>query len=268
MKNFTRRAVSFGFAAVALACVAPAASAQDPAAPLKFGTALGYPPFEYLGPDGKMTGFEIDLGNAICAYLKRPCVWDDIDFSGMIPALQARKFDAMLASVAVTDDRKKQVLFTNKVYAGGTRLVARKDAGLALDAKSLTGKRIGVEQGTTNERYAKKRWAPEGVVVVSYADQDTVYNDMINGRLDAALVAGVQVQTGFLATEKGADYAFVGDSLKDPILGDEYSAIAVNKNNESLVSELNGALAVLHADGTYGRLAAKYFPPSLNIYGE
>lgn len=236
--------------------------------PLRFATALGYPPFEYMGPDGKMTGFEIDLGNAICKQLKRTCTWSEIEFSGMAPGLQARKFDAMIASVAVTEDRRKQVLFTDKVYGSHTRLLARKASGVTSDVQTLKGKRIGVEQGTINERFAKNRWTPQGVEVVSYPDQDIVYNDLIGGRLDGVIVADLQAQLGFLSTERGADFGFVGDAIADPLIGDNGSAIAVGKGNQKLAEALNGALAALHADGTYDRLAAQYFPPSVNVYGE
>jgi lysine-arginine-ornithine-binding protein len=249
------------------------ASAQDAGPALRFGTALGYPPFEYIGSDGKMTGFEIDLGNAICVALKRECQWQNVEFSGMVPALKARKFDAFIASVAVTEDRMKQVAFSDKVYSSGTRLLARKGSNLVADdampsGEGLAGKRIGVEQGTINEKFAKQRWAPEGVEVLSYTDQDMVFNDLMNGRLDAAIVAGVQAQIGFLSSEKGADYAFTGQSISDPMIGSSYSAIAVNKGSEQLLGDLNRAIAQLRADGTYQRIAGKYFPPTLDIYSE
>jgi lysine-arginine-ornithine-binding protein len=267
MRKFNRSIFSACFLAVGVACLVPSAQAQDAGGTLKFGTSLGYPPFEFLGPDGKMTGFEIDLGNAICENLKRTCVWEDIDFSGMVAALKARKFDAMLASVAMTEDRMKQVDFTDEVYRGGTRMIARTNSGMALDPKTLKGKRIGVEQGSTNEKFAKKRWAPEGVVVVSYANQDMVYSDLISGRLDGVVVAAIQAQLGFLSTDHSAGYGFIGEEIKDPALRD-VSAIAVNKGNEALVKDLNAALAALHANGTYDQIAAKYFPPSLKIHGE
>lgn len=265
MKILSRRV--FSSCAAALVLLSAPAFAEEGAL-LKLGTALGYPPFEYMGQDGKMTGFEIDLGNAICDYLKRRCEWTDIDFAGMIPALKARKFDAMIASVAITEDRSKQVDFSDKVWQGSARLVARKDAGILPEAASLAGKRVGVEQGTTNEKFARKRWATEGVTVVSYADQDTAYNDLISGRLDAMFVEGTQAYIGFLSQERGKEFAFAGERVSDPLLGDSMTGIAVPKGNDALLKDFNRALAALRADGTYDRIAAKYFPPSINIYGE
>ncbi|MBI6626700.1 transporter substrate-binding domain-containing protein [Pseudomonas rhodesiae] len=267
------RVLVSGFAFLLVSIGVDAADAPVATPPLRFGTALGYPPFEYLGSDGKMTGFEIDLGNAICEKLKRVCQWQDIEFSSMTPALKARKFDAFIASVAVTDDRLKQVAFSDKVYSGGTRLLAHKGAKLIPDdamasGKALAGKRIGVEQGTINEKFAKKRWALEGVEVVSYRDQDLVYNDLMTGRLDGAIVAGIQAQIGFLSSDKGVDYEFAGKPIEDSLIGRSYSAIAVNQGNQALLDNLNRAIAELHADGTYQRITDKYFPPNTDIYGE
>ncbi|NTJ11620.1 transporter substrate-binding domain-containing protein [Rhizobium lusitanum] len=246
----------------------PQARAGEAGATLKFGTSVGYPPFEYLDENGKIAGFDIDIGNAICEHLNVKCEWVNIDFSGMVPALKARKFDAMLASVAITEDRLKQVDFSNEVYRGSTRLLARKESGMTLDVGTLKGKRIGVEQGTINERFAKARWAPEGVEVVAYANQDLIFSDLIAGRLDGVCVEGLQAQLGFLGEERGRNYGFVGDVIKDPLLGSSVSGIAMDKGNVKVLAAVNKGLDAIHADGTFAKIAAKYFPASLKIYGE
>lgn len=268
MKKLNGRLLVSGLAGLLLSIQVGASNAQEQGVPFKFGTALGYPPFEYMGPDGKMTGFEIELGNAICEQMKRPCEWQDVEFSSMTPALKARKFDAFIASVAVTEDRKKQVLFSDKIYSSSTRFLARKQSGLLPNAAALAGKRVGVEQGTINERFAKRRWATEGVKVVSYPDQDTMYSDLASGRLDGVIVAGIQAQLGFLTTEKGSDFELVGQTIVDPIIGNDYSAIAVNQGNQQVVDDLNRALAELRANGTYDRLASKYFPSAISLKDE
>lgn len=233
---------------------------------LRFGTALGYAPFEYRGSDGNMTGFEIDLGNAICDHLKKRCEWIETEIATMVPALKARKYDAILASIGVTEARKKLLLFTDKVHGGGTRLIVKENSGLQPDPAQLAGKRIGVEQGSSVENFARQRWAPQGVIVVSYGNQDLVYNDLIAGRLDGMLTGEVQGQLGFLSTDKGKGFTFSGEKLQDPLIGTGVSAIAVDKENTLLASELNSAIAALRADGTYQKIAAKYFPPSIDIY--
>lgn len=257
-----------GFIALLACAVISGPAFSQPDDTLRFGTALGYAPFEYRGSDGQMTGFEIELGNAICAQLHKNCQWVETEISTMIPALKSRKFDAILASIAVTEPRKKQLLFTDKVHGGSSRIVARANAGLTERVESLSGKRIGVEQGTNDESFAKQKWAPQGVTVVSYSNQDVAISDLLAGRLDGVLTGEVQGQLGFLATEKGRGYAFAGGVVNDPILGNGDSAIGVDKTNPQLVDSINQALKALHADGTYQKIASKYFPPSINIYGE
>ena len=93
---------------------------------IRFGTESSYAPFEYKTPDGKLTGFDVDLGNAICAKLKAKCVWVENSFDGMIPALKAKKFDGILSSMTVTDERAKQILFSSKIYNTPTRMVAKR----------------------------------------------------------------------------------------------------------------------------------------------
>ncbi|WJN73559.1 ABC transporter, substrate-binding protein (cluster 3, basic aa/glutamine/opines) [Burkholderia anthina] len=109
------------------------------------------------------------------------------DFDGMIPALKAKKFDAVRSSVSITPRRAQQIGFMTKIYNPPTRLVVKKGSSLLPTAESLKGKSTGVEQGTTQETYAKAYWGKHGANVVSYQNQDGVYADLIAGRLDAAL---------------------------------------------------------------------------------
>jgi lysine-arginine-ornithine-binding protein len=268
MVQATRRAATVALIVLGLTGLTAGYAAAQEEKPLRFGTALGYPPFEYRDADGKMTGFEIDLGNAICEYLERPCEWQDFDFAALIPALRARRFDAILASMAVTAEREQQVAFSDKIYDGKVKFLAREDSGLLPNIASLGGKRIGVEQGTTQERFAKARWANNGVTIVPYQDQELVFVDLINGRLDGALVAELQVVPGFLSEERGEPFALLGDAIEDPLLGEPRNGIAVDKGNEDLLVDINRALAVLRENGTYDEIAARYFPGSLDIYGE
>lgn len=265
MKSLLRKKIARGLLAL-LFSSSPLLSHAASSDTLSFGTALGYAPFEYRGSDGKMTGFEIDLGNAICTQLKKNCKWIETEISTMVPALKARKYDAIMASIGVTEARKKLLLFTDKVHGGGTRLIVRENSGIYPDGAQLRGKRIGVEQGSNVENFARQRWARQGVNVVSYGNQDLVYNDLIAGRLDGMLTGEVQGLLGFLNTDKGKGFAFSGEKIQDPLIGTGVSAIAVDKTNTQLASELNGAIAALRANGTYQKIAAKYFPPSIDIY--
>ncbi|WP_410452547.1 transporter substrate-binding domain-containing protein [Paraburkholderia sp. UCT31] len=129
---------------------------------------------------GELVGFDIDLGNAICAKLKVKCVRVENPFDGMIPALQARKFDAINSSMSQTEKRAKAIGFSHKIYANFEALVVRGGSALVAMPKSLNEKHIGVLQGSTQEAYARKHWT-NGVDIVPYPSQDQVWNDLAVG---------------------------------------------------------------------------------------
>ncbi|WP_284945611.1 transporter substrate-binding domain-containing protein [Acidisoma cladoniae] len=232
---------------------------------LKFGVDATYPPFESLSPSGQFVGFDMDLGRAICDYLKVKCVFVSQTFSGIIPALEARKFDAILSSMSKTAEREKAVSFSSQMYDEPTSLIAKKGSGITATVDGLKGKAVGVEAGTIQESYANAYWKPFGVKVVSYPGQDQVYADLLTGRLDASLQDSVEADYGFLKTPKGADYMLVANITDDPkaVLG-SYVAIGVRKNEEALLAKIDEAIAAMHKDGTYDKLQSKYF--NFNIY--
>jgi lysine-arginine-ornithine-binding protein len=249
--------------AFALALAASGVCAKD-WKQIRFGTDPAYAPFESKGVDGKPMGFDIDLGNAICARLDAKCVWVENDFDGLIPALKAKKFDAILASMSVTEARQQEVAFTDKTYDIATQMVARKGSGLLPEVASLRGKRVGVQQGTIQESYAKAHWQSAGVTVVPYQSQDLVYQDLVSGRLDASLQDAVAADQGFLKTSSGQGFAFAGPKLEDPKILGVGAAIAIRKEDSDLRGVINKALASIISDGTYKKIAQKYF--SFDIY--
>ncbi|ABC35306.1 amino acid ABC transporter, periplasmic amino acid-binding protein [Burkholderia thailandensis E264] len=233
---------------------------------IRFGVDASYPPFESKGPDGKVVGFDVDLGNEICKRVKAKCVWIENDFDGMIPALKARKFDGVLSSMSMTPQREEQIAFSSKLFNTPTRLVTKKGANLMPTAESLKGKTVGVEQGTIQETYAKVHWAPKGVNIQPYQNQDQVYADLIAGRLDAALQDAVQADIGFLKTPRGKDFAFAGSDLNDPKTLGEGAGIGLRKEDTDLKAKIDKAIADMRKDGTYDKIAKKYF--DFDVYGK
>lgn len=120
---------------------------------IRFGVDPTFAPFEWKDPQGKLAGFDIDLGNAICQQLQAKCVWVESNFDGIIPALKARKFDAILSGMYMTEKRKAQIAFSDKLYNGPVFLVARKNTLQGNTPEQLKGKTIGVEQGSAQETY-------------------------------------------------------------------------------------------------------------------
>jgi lysine-arginine-ornithine-binding protein len=248
---------------LALAIVPAMTRAQDPQT-IRFGVDPSYPPFESKAADGSLVGFDIELGNAICAQLQQKCVWVEQSFDGMIPALKARKFDAILSAMSATESRRKQIDFTNRLYNGPSALIARSGTTLQPTAQALRGQRVGVVQGSTQESYAQTEWATKGVTLVSYQTQDQIYQDLVTGRLDAAFQSSVQADYGFLKTPRGKGFALVGEPVKDSrVAGDV--AIGLRKGDAALEARLSQAIDAIRKDGSYQRVASRYF--NFDIYG-
>jgi len=226
---------------------------------IRFGVDPSYAPFESKSPSGQLVGFDIDLGNALCAKVGAKCVWVENDFDGMIPALQARKIDGVLSSMAVTEKRKRQIDFTDIIFNTPTRMVAKTGSALLPTPESLKGKSVGVEQGTVQETYVKTYWEPKGVNVVSYQNQDQVYADLRSGRLDASLQDEVQAEVGFIKTPQGAGFAFAGPEVVDDEILGIGAAIGLRKSDQDLKNALNQALKEIRQDGSYQALEKKYF---------
>ena len=238
---------------------------------IRLASEGAYPPFNTIGADGTLSGFDIDIGNALCAQMKAKCTWVKQEWDGMIPALNARKFDAIIASMSITEERRKQVDFSDKYYATPLGLVAKKGSPVTPTVDALKGKKVGVQRGTVADNFATRVWAPKGVSVVRYAKQDEAYLDLTAGRLDAALADALEADSGFLAKPEGANYAFMGSRMfgataeEKAVIG-EGVGIAVRKKDADLKAQLNAALAAIRANGTYDSLRKKYF--DYDIYGE
>jgi lysine/arginine/ornithine transport system substrate-binding protein len=258
MKKFVLAALT----ALGLFAAMSAAHASD-AGVVRFGIDPTYPPMDSKAPDGSVQGFDVDLGNEICKRIHAQCKWVELEFSGMIPALQARKIDAILSAMAITEKRMQAIAFSSKLYQFKSRVVARQGSGLGSDAASLAGKRVGVQSGTQFESYALAQWAPHGVSVVPYKSQEEVFTDLVNGRLDAALLGTVEAENGFLKTPQGKGFAFAGQPLS---MGDHGVGIGMRKDDAALKNSIDAAIASMRADGTYARIAHRYF--DFDPYGD
>lgn len=238
---------------------------------IRMASEGAYPPFNTTTADGSMAGFDIDIGNALCEEMKAKCTWVKQEWDGMIPALLSRKFDAISASMSITEERKKRVDFTERYYATPLALVAKEGSPLVPEIASLKGKRIGVQRGTVADNHATRFWEREGVSIVRYARQEEAYLDLSAGRIDAAWADALVADGGFLKTDAGTGYAFVGglyygkNADEKGVIG-EGVGIAVRKQDGELKQKLNEALAAIRASGKYDEIRAKYF--DYDIYGE
>ncbi|MCV0440811.1 MAG: ABC transporter substrate-binding protein [Hydrogenophaga sp.] len=254
-------------AAPAAPAAAPTAAApMTPAemAELKVAIDPTYEPFTFKTADGKPTGFDVDIADALCNQIKRKCVYVEQVWDSMIPGLQAKKYDVIISSMSITDERKQVVDFTDKYYNTPSRIVVKADTAFT-DLASLKGKKIGVLKGSTQEKYAMGELKTLGVNVVPYEAQDQVYLDIKSGRLDGTVADQVEVTGGFLSKPEGAGYGFVGPVLNDVKYYGYGVGVALRKDETALKDELNAAIQAIRANGVYETVSKKYF--NFDVYG-
>jgi arginine/ornithine transport system substrate-binding protein len=243
---------------------APAAApAPAPAAELKVAIDPTYEPFTFKTADGKPTGFDVDIAQALCDEIKRKCVFVEQVWDSMIPGLQAKKYDAIISSMSITEERLQVVDFTDKYYFTPSRIVVKNGTNYT-DPASLKGKKLGVLKGSTQEKYAMGELRPAGVSIVPYEAQDQVYLDIKSGRLDGTVADQVEVNGGFLSKPEGKDYGFVGPVLNDPKYYGTGVGVALRKG-DPLKDELNAAIKTIRSNGVYDTVAKKYF--DFDVYG-
>ena len=239
-------------AIAATAGFATAAAAEDT---VRMGTEGYYPPFNYFDSAGEIKGFDIDIGNALCDAMEVSCEWVTTDWDGIIPALNSDKFDTIIASMGITEDRAKIVSFSEPYYFNAARFVASKDLGLetAMPA-DLDGMIVGAQSGTL-EVSMLETYFPDTEVKL-YPKLDDALLDLGTGRVDLVL-AGQFVVGDWLAGEDGACCEFVGEAfMADGMSG---TGIAVRQEDDALRRNLNAALEQITEDGTYDEIRARYF---------
>ncbi len=226
---------------------------------LRIGFAVGYAPFSEIGTDGQLKGFEVDIAQALCAKLALPCVPVILEFDGLIPALQSRKIDAIMASMSITPERQQVIAFSSPYYFSPARLVMRSDTKLDVTPAGLNGKRIGVERGTIHERFLAEQFKDSQVL--RYATQDQVFLDLKSGRLDGTLVDAVIAQFGFLNHADGRGFGFVGpDFGKNERYYGKGIGIGLRKAEAATLGQrLDAALAALRGSGALKTLNDRYF---------
>ncbi len=246
-----------GFATSALAAIPQT---------VRIGTDPTYAPFSSKDAKGELVGFDIDLGNVLCERIHAKCKWVTSDFDALIPSLKAKKIDAIISSLSITEKRQQEIAFSDKLYAADARLIAKKGAPIQPTLDSLKGKHVGVLQGSTQEAYANANWRPKGIDVVAYQNQDLIYSDLASGRLDAAFQDEVAASEGFLKQPAGKEFAFAGPSVKDKKFFGDGTGVGLRKDDADLKAAFDNAMGEIRKDGTYDKLAKKYF--DFNVYGE
>lgn len=225
---------------------------------IRIGVEGAYPPFSSITSSGQLVGFDIDIAIELCKTIGAQCSLIPQDWDGIIPALLARKYDAIIASMSITEERKKKVAFSNKYYNTPARFARKKGSGIEISTAGLAGKTVGVQRATIHDNFITGEFG-EKVNIKRYGTQEEAYLDALSGRIDLLLADAVAMDDGFLATEQGADFEFVGPSYSDPKYFGEGSGIAVRKGDTDLAAKFNEAISTIRANGKYKAINDKYF---------
>ena len=262
-----RRSVTFTVAAAALMLAIGGASAGDK---VRIGTEGAYPPFNSIDSDGNLVGFDIDIANALCEAAQFDCEFVVQDWDGIIPGLIAKKYDAIIASMSITEERRQKVNFTDKYYSTPAKFIKAKSFDLEIPDdyaeanKTLSGMSVAVQRATIHENFIRDNFPDLDVKV--YATQDEANLDLVNGRVDLVMADSVALLDGFLNTDDGKDYEYVGPDYDEPKWHGDGAGIAIRKDEPDLVEKFNAAIKQILDNGTYKKINDKYF--DFDVYGK
>lgn len=223
---------------------------------LYVGTNAEFMPYEYL-ENGKMVGFDIDLMEAIGKELGYEIVWSNMGFDGLLPALQMKKIDAVIAGMSQTPERQKAVTFSMPymLVSSDEHFVIVNENSPLVKKEELKGKKVGVQIGTIQEEFAKEL----GATPQLYNSWTGALMDLQNNKINAVIIADVT----------GEEYLKSMSDLKkvDVVIDTQPGAsIALRKGETKLAEQINQAILKLDNDGTYLQILQKYFPDKVEKY--
>jgi polar amino acid transport system substrate-binding protein len=249
-------------AAAIIALSAGLASAQD-WSKVRIGTEGAYPPFNNLEADGTLVGFDVDIARALCEEMRVECEFVVQDWDGMIPALQAGKFDAIIASMSITDERKEAIDFTAKYYNTPPAIAVPNDAEIkGVTPEDLAGVKLGAQSSTTHSNYAEEKFPDADLQLYPTADEYKL--DLQSGRIDAA-IDDVVVLDEWIKSDDGNCCRILGTLTPDPVINGEGAGIGIRKEDTDLKEMFNAAIEAIRSNGKYEEINNKYF--SFDVYG-
>lgn len=246
--KYTKNVLLAAIAAGTMFAAAPAY------ADLKMGVAAEpYAPFTSQDASGKWVGWEVDFMEALCAEIKEKCAIEGVAWDGIIPALQAKKFDAIMSSMSITPKRAETINFSNMYYNSAAVLIAPKSDDKDFSPEHLKGKTLGVQVSTTHAAYLAKYYEPKGAVIKTYATQDEANADLAAGRLDYVMADGVALDA-FLVSDQGGCCEQKGAVPIDiEILGPGVG-FGIRKEDTALLEKVNAGIKALATNGTMEKI--------------
>lgn len=258
-RGLCRSAMTLGVVVPLLGPVAPVVSHEGPT--LVIATEGANPPFNFIEPDSTLGGFEVDFGKALCHQMGENCRFVAADWASLIPGLLTHRFDAVMAMVETTAERRKLVAFSDKYADLPAALAVPRSSPLAgAAAPALAGRRIGAQAGTVFADYLRAHAADAAVRL--YATLGEAEIDLADGRIDAVL-ANKAALMAWMAGHDGACCVFSGADLRDPAVLGTGIGVALRPEDRDLRERINHALATVIASGTYDLIDRRYFPFSI-----
>jgi arginine transport system substrate-binding protein len=220
---------------------------------IRFASSATYPPFESMDSNNQIVGFDMDLAKALCKQMQATCTFTNQAFDSLIPALKFKRYDAVISGMDITPERQKQVTFTQPYYANSAIIIA--DKGKYKTFADMKGLRVGMENGTTHQKYLQDNH-PE-IKTVAYDSYQNAILDLKSGRLDGVF-GDTAVVNEWL--KSNPNLAAVGDHVTDAQYFGTGLGIAVRPENTALLAKLNKALDDIKANGTYKKINDQWFP--------
>ncbi len=248
-----------GLVGLGLALICAAAARAAPAVPdhLVIASEGARPPYNYFDGD-KLAGFEIDLGHDLCRRMAVACTFVAENWDDMIPGLLARRYDAIMAAMEITDARQKEIAFSAPYVRMPSAFLVRKDTDVAAATPvALAGHRIGVEQGGTHQAFLEKIYPTARIE--TYGSLADAILDLEAGRVDAA-IGDKDAIVAFLKTRRDARCCrILADVPRYPAIFGDGIGIGLRKGDVALKDAFDKALVASMADGTFATISARYF---------
>lgn len=235
---------------------------------LRVGMECTYAPFNYRTPDGKMAGYDVDVAQGIAERIGVDLEYVCQEWDGMIPALLASKFDLIVASLSITEERKQKIDFSIPYRVSIGRILGAKDAKLKLfdDAgkpipEAFDGLRFGVERASTYSKWLEAKLP--NAEAVFYDSNQSMLLDLQNGRIDIAITNPMKAYLDFLSKDDGAGFEFVSPAIDEVEYFGPGVGVGLRKGNDELLKRIDKALAEMIKDGSLEKYSHKYFPFSI-----
>lgn len=232
---------------VLMASLTVQASAKD----LVVAHDTNFMPFEFKGPDGKFTGFDIELWEALAQKVGVAYTFQPMDFNGIIPGLQTGNVDVGIAGMTITPERAKVVLFSDGYYTSGLKILVREDEKAIEKLEDLSGKVVAVKTGTSSVQFMKD--FGKAKELKQFPNNDGMFFELLSKGVDA-VVFDMPVVTAFANTAGKGKARVVG-----PLYEGQQYGIGFTQGSEALVKKVNEALAQMRKDGSYAKLYEKWF---------